>query len=604
MKLSLALSSLLISLSRKTEGVLYGDEQFGNIEGGRFWVFNSNGVAIVNPDTCKVEETITSDLEGGLLPGRWYDGIYMENCPEEENPKTKCKKYIAINSAITLSDTHGEAPGAGEVIFFDVDKVAAVSRVIVGPRPVHSYGVYTHNEYWTHSDGDGFFYVVDLNDIDGHTGKPIKAKIDEAYHGKLLWDESDLLQDTGYATSTGEPHLFIMDMKTHEQVGTFDFSAQPGCFGSHAIAFAKANQHLYIECTGFGGMLEVDVSSPRSPVLVKQHMGITGAMYEAPDETYITVTDKGASKFHLIQPGDSGISSSVDHTLDIYGHPSTPVWYPGDGDSAGNYKVCLSLTVNTNKNHYNGDGELVCDYYGCSQAQSSTDVDSGICLYDTKADGTVATNLLKVNTTNIANVKSGVAPYNQACTRCENLNNYDEEDATCICTPTCGSCAANEQENHDGDLSGAVCLDLNKVIQRDLVQSGDDDTVFVPAGGVKQGSSYGGTDCGFGRTYRSHKRGGVYDAIPTDYPKPSLSLVDMRDFKMKCAVELPGDPFRIIYVPPTGENKSSSLSTGSIVGIVFGAFVALSVIAATVLFVFKGKKSSAQGTEGQTNGFD
>ena len=257
------------------------------------------------------------------------------------------------------------------MIFLDAETHKVESRVVVGPRPVHSYSVYTQNQYWTHSDGDGHFYVIDLEDITKHTGNPVIVKIDEANHGKLLWDESPLLQNYGYATSTGEPHLFIIDMITRDQIGTVDFSDQPGCFGSHAIGYAKTNQHLYIECTGFGGMLEFDVSNPKQPTLVKQFMDVTGAIYESPDEKFISVTDKGGSKFHLIQPGPTGSAASVDYTVDIYGHPSTPVWYNAGTEDNEDHNVCLSLTINTNQNHYkHGTGSLACDYYGCSQAKT------------------------------------------------------------------------------------------------------------------------------------------------------------------------------------------------------------------------------------------
>lgn len=368
-----------------SDAVLYGDEQYGDIIGGRFWAFNSRGVSIVNPETCKVEKTISSDSEGNL-PNSWYDGVYMEHCLPRSNLAERrhllhspsevdngdCKQYVIINSAVTVSDTHGEDAGSGEVIIFDVEKQEVASRVLVGPRPVHSYGVYTRDQYWTHSDGDGFFYIIDLEDIEKHSGKPIKVKVDAANHGKLLWDESESLQNTGYATSTGEPHLFIVDMETEEQIGTFNFTGQTGCFGSHSIAYAKTNKHLYIECTGFGGLLEIDVSSPRSPTLVKQHMGLTGSLYESPDEAFVVVTDKGGNKLTLMKPSGSGIESSVAYSINIDRHPTSPIFFPLEEADAGtvDYNMCLSLTVNTNINHYDDSGNLACDYYSCSQAQT------------------------------------------------------------------------------------------------------------------------------------------------------------------------------------------------------------------------------------------
>jgi len=568
MKLLNAFSLMLGSAS----AVLYGDEQFGDQKGGNFWVFNSNGVSIVDPDKCKVVKTITSDSDGNLLPGRWYDGIFMRHNSGEEN-----KDYVAINSAVTVSDSHGEDTGSGEVLFFDAEKEEVVSRVVVGPRPVHSYGVYTQNQYWAHADGDGFFYVIHLDDIEQHSGNPVKAKIDEANHGKLLWDESDELQGVGYATSTGEPHLFIIDLEKEEQIGTVDFSSEEGCRGGHAIGYASANQHVYLECTGPGGTLEFDVSSPREPVLIKHHEDITGSIYESPDGSHVAISDKGGNKLHLLEPQGTGIISSVAYTVEIEGHPSSPVWYPksdiSDLKGTLDYNICLPLTINTNKNHYSDDGKLVCDYYGCGPAQNTQDVGSGLCLHD--ASGR---SLLTAKVADIADVQANLSPYGTACQRCATANNYDNVDGLCTCTPECGSCASNEAKDHSADLSGVTCFDASAVVAGEEYS-----TTFIEAGSVKQGSPYSySAECGFGRSYRSHKRGGIYDAVPADYPNPSLQLIDMSDFSRKCAVDLPGTPGRIIYVPPPiGGTKTSkaSLSGGAIAGIAIGCVAGILLIA-------------------------
>lgn len=38
-----------------------------------------------------------------------------------------------------------------------------VARVKVGPRPVHSYGVPSAQEFWTHSDDEATFDVIHLD---------------------------------------------------------------------------------------------------------------------------------------------------------------------------------------------------------------------------------------------------------------------------------------------------------------------------------------------------------------------------------------------------------------------------------------------------------
>jgi len=139
--LSLAVLTLLATPAR---GVLYGDEQFGDIPGGRFWAFHSAGVSVVNAETCSIDKTFSTDNEGSFLPNTWYDGVYMESA------KTG-KHYVVINSGVTKFDGHENLEGgAGEVLVFSVDPKdydnPVKSKVLVGGRPVHSYAVYPRDE--------------------------------------------------------------------------------------------------------------------------------------------------------------------------------------------------------------------------------------------------------------------------------------------------------------------------------------------------------------------------------------------------------------------------------------------------------------------------
>lgn len=147
--LSLYFVTVLALVTNPVSSVLYGDEQFGDIAGGRFWAFHSAGVSIVNPETCSVERTFSTDNEGSFLPNSWFDGVYME---------TSNKHYVVINSGVTKFDGHENLEGgAGEVLVFSVDPAdyeqPVKSKVIVGGRPVHSYAVYTRDEvrsYYPH----------------------------------------------------------------------------------------------------------------------------------------------------------------------------------------------------------------------------------------------------------------------------------------------------------------------------------------------------------------------------------------------------------------------------------------------------------------------
>lgn len=137
-------ASVLTLLANPISGVLYGDEQFGEISGGRFWAFHSAGASIVNPETCSIERTFSTDKEGSFLPNSWFDGVYMESGATGKN-------YVAINSGVTRFDGHENLEGgAGEVLVFSANPAdydnPVRSKVIVGGRPVHSYAVYTRDE--------------------------------------------------------------------------------------------------------------------------------------------------------------------------------------------------------------------------------------------------------------------------------------------------------------------------------------------------------------------------------------------------------------------------------------------------------------------------
>jgi hypothetical protein len=133
-----------------TGAVKYGDEQFGNEAGGKFWVFHSAGVSIVNPDTCILERTFNTDADGSSLPTSWFDGVYMESSLTTPDDNER-EGYIIINSGITRFDVPPfPDTGTGEVLVLSTNPndsgEPVLSRIDVGGRPVHSYGLYTENQ--------------------------------------------------------------------------------------------------------------------------------------------------------------------------------------------------------------------------------------------------------------------------------------------------------------------------------------------------------------------------------------------------------------------------------------------------------------------------
>ena len=171
-----------------------------------------------------------------------------------------------------------------------------------------------------HSDDDGHFYIIDLDDVTKHSGKKVKAHVFDENHGKLLWDEADHLAQHGYATSTGEQVIFILDMKERKLISTFnytDYVLPNTCGGTHAIAYSNVNKHLYVECSGGGGSLEISVMDPINPTFVKQWTDASGAFYEVPDGSYIVATNKGGNKLHVFKPQENSDESSLEFDVDV-----------------------------------------------------------------------------------------------------------------------------------------------------------------------------------------------------------------------------------------------------------------------------------------------
>ncbi|CAB9528423.1 expressed unknown protein [Seminavis robusta] len=384
--------------------------------------------------------------------------------------------YVMAGSRVDYSNELGEPVSDAYAISSTDRKV--VDTVQVGPRGVHTYAVWTQDEFWSHSDGDGHFYVVRLSDLSKHTHKPRTTTYN--------------VNDIDYSSE--------------------DLIPGSGCRGLHAIAYSAINQHLYTECSGGGGVLEFDVSNG-AIAFVHQHIAT------------ITIATRGR------RPSGSGSKSSIETEIQVPGHPSTVSFLSNGNAGAGDYIACSPLTENLNQKHRK-DGELVCDYYvGCTGATTAEDVEHGICLHD---DGGM---LLKKVT------EALTADDSPACSRCADSANFDD-DGACVCTPSCGSC--DPAPTYDDSSSGYMCVDLGAAIAGTVTEA----TLIPNTGGMKQGKPYGGSaDCSFGRTYRTHKRGGIYDASVASAPENSIHIINMQTRSKQCEVALPGQPSKVTYAP-------------------------------------------------------
>jgi len=563
------------------DAVLYGDEIYQDIPGGKFWAFYSEGIAIIDPESCDIETTITQDHNGDKLPTGWNDGVYMQSPSNDEG-------YVMIGSRVDETNELGDVVSHAYAVSTTGRKV--VAKTEVGPRVVHSYGVYPQNEFWMHSDGNGLFYVIHLDDLSKSSHDDIEAKVDIPSHGKLQWDESPKLGDRGFATSTGEKFLFEIDLKKKIQTQAFNFTSYSGdsCRGLHAIAYSELNEHVYAECSGSGGAIEFDVSNDDIK-FVHQFDKADGALYETPDGRYVVASSKEDDALYVFVPQGTGDTSSVEYTIPMAGRPSGVSFYTNGSDET---IVCSPLTENLNQNQRRQDDDddsttITCGYYeGCTGAETSSDVKFGVCLHNEEDQ------LMRVTES------QNLDDYSTACARCSDSSNYQVEDtdtgsgeSTCICTPECGSCDPNPRLSDEE--SGYMCINLSAYIAAEEGTSGSKAkaaTLIPGTGGMKQAKPYGGSaECSFGRTYRTHKRGTKYDASVSTIPTDSIVIIDMEKMKKKCTVDLPGTPGRILYAPngPVDLTKSGLSTTASSANSAAG-FTIHSIIMALSVTIFVG----------------
>lgn len=550
-----------------SRAVLYGDEIYQDVPGGRFWAFYTGGIAVIDPETCSIESTIEEDHSGDPLPNAFNDGVYMQSRDNSEG-------YILIGSRVDETNAMGDAISHMYAISTTQRKV--ISKGEVGPRVVHSYGLYPQGEFWMHSDGNGLFYVFDIDDLRNTSHDDIEAKVEKPSHGKLLWDEGAKLKDRGFATSTSEQYLFEIDLKTKKQVSAYDYSGFDdieGCRGLHAIAYSELNEHVYAECSGGGGALEFDVSDGRIR-FVQQFPEANGALYETPDGRYVVASSKGMDALFVFVPQGTGNKSTQEYTIRMDGHPSTVSFYT---NAENDVIACSPLTENLNQNQRRNDGSVACGYYeGCTGAKSSTDVAAGVC-----AHGDDALTLMSV-----ARETSDSIP--NVCLRCEDSDNYETtEDGSlrCTCTPHCGSCDPNPKYNDDD--SGYMCVNLSKYVEAESTGGKPVEATLIPnTGGMHQGSPYGSSPaCTFGRTYRNHKRGMHYDASVSNIPNHSIVIIDMERYQKKCSVALPAHPSKVLYAPdkPVAVNAASTVSGSSSLAVSRTASVAAVMTIGAVL---------------------
>ena len=256
--------------------------------------------------------------------------------------------YVMINSGESSDPDPVTGKITSEMFVFETSErgpPTVKSRIEGGGRMVHSYGVHTRNEFWSHSDIDGKFYIVHLSDLDKHIGTTVTKFEESPSHGKLLWNENGDLGDRGFATGTGETFLWEVDLETKNSK-KYDFSndVSPGtCFGLHAIAYSSKAQHVFAECVGGGGALEFDVSNGDIK-FIHQWVNHTGSLYEVLDGSYVIAANKGGDAAHVWKATSTGSAHDLVSNVELPGNPSTVTFYPLNNGGEADYIACMPQT--------------------------------------------------------------------------------------------------------------------------------------------------------------------------------------------------------------------------------------------------------------------
>ena len=111
------------TVSSPANAVLYGDEIYQDVEGGKFWALYSQGVAVIDPESCSIETTITQDMNGDALPMSFNDAVYMQSKDNKEG-------YVLVGSRVDETNAFGDT--VSHMYAFSTTQRKAISKAEVG----------------------------------------------------------------------------------------------------------------------------------------------------------------------------------------------------------------------------------------------------------------------------------------------------------------------------------------------------------------------------------------------------------------------------------------------------------------------------------------
>lgn len=507
MGLTTATCVVLMFCTASISATRAGDEDFGPEASGLFYVFADKAIPVINPGNLTVVKNITTDQANNPLtstgsisgnsttPRGWNDAVFVQDTDLKLRYvlAAEADTYLAANNVTQF----------GYVTAVDAVEQQVVARIKVGARPVHMYSINQTSSVWAHSDAEGTFYVIPVDNPENiSVTTTVRSYTNKPGHGALA--VNDDLYPLAYGTNVNEQIIQKLNLENETNIAGFAYnSSLPNatlCSGTHDIVYSRVNKHLYIECVDHTGTLEWNTVND---TLVKLHQTVIGPPTGAPADDMIFVVNTDNSLAVLVQPGQNGVASTVFATLQVPYNPRYPAFYSNSSSTTTfgkytDYRIFFPLSRNTNIKDIEAAGDNVTTL---AYMEKPSDCSYGPATVSTASVGSSSSSGLM-----LATASNGT-----------------------LVTPSCGACAAGissgDPSQFNASLSGFGTLNLGEYKSGALNLT----TALLPAGATLPhlNEETGANQCSFSTdNNRLVKRGGPYIALPADLPQSSLYIVN------------------------------------------------------------------------------
>lgn len=258
------------------------------------YAFAPDGIAVVDPEAGEVVAEVPGDFE----EVSWGDALASSD-----------GRRLFVNDGTNA-----------RVVVVDTQAHAMETGIDVGPDPVHMYNP-RDGEFWTHSDEEGAFYVVDA--AENAVTDLMVAALEDTGHGKLAYHPD--LGSKAYATNTNDPGVHVLDVESREATG---FVELDGVSGTHAQRYNPSNGLAYFET--IGERARIVAVDPADDAVVTS-LDFTGHLYNTPDGERLVVTDKGENLVHVVDAA----TNEVEESIPVEGGPDKIYFHEHDGTTYG-----------------------------------------------------------------------------------------------------------------------------------------------------------------------------------------------------------------------------------------------------------------------------